>query len=226
MSAPPEGLPPPDPSAEEIREAADEILSRPEFVQEESLYDRILGWIADRLSEVLGALTGGGRGAFIAWAILLLAAAALAYLIWRVVSSGPVAAGGRGRPGADVVLEDVRRSASAWRSEAEAHARAGRWRDALRCRWRALVADLAERGRIQDAPGLTAGDYRRLVAAHAPPAGPAFSDATDLFERAWYGPGDVGPDDHDRMVAMAEQVVAAGAPTTAGVGAAPGPGAT
>lgn len=210
MTVPPEGLPPPDRPAEEIRAAAEEILARPEFTQEESLYDRILGWIGDRLNDVLGALAGGGRGAFIAWALLIVAVAALGYLVWHIIRSGAVPGTGRARAEAQVTVDEQRRSSSHWRSEADAHAAAGRWRDALRCRWRALVAELSERGRLQDVPGLTAGEYRHLVATSAPPVSGAFGDATDLFERAWYGGGDVGPADHERMVAVAARASEAG----------------
>ena len=52
------------------------------------------------------------------------------------------------------------RTAAQWRAEAAAHDAAGRWREALRCRYRALVAELAGRGLVEEIPGRTSGEYR------------------------------------------------------------------
>jgi Domain of unknown function (DUF4129) len=84
-----------------------------------------------------------------------------------------------------------------WRAEAEAHRRAGRIRDALRCRYRALVGDLARRGLIDEIPGRTTGEERSQLRHVAPNAAPPFADAADLFDDAWYGNAAVGEADDD-----------------------------
>lgn len=200
-AVPPEGLPPPERSAEEIRTAAERILQRPEFGDQRSLYERALAWLSERLADVLAALTGGGRGALLAWAILAAALAAVGYLLWRIVRDGGIAARTARPPGPHVAVSDGRRSAAQWRQAADEHASAGRWPDAVRCRWRAVVAHLVERGRIDDVDGSTAGDHRAQVATRVAEVAPAFEEATAVFEAAWYGGAEVGPDDHQRLLA-------------------------
>ena len=68
------------------------------------------------------------------------------------------------------VVVDRRREPSNWRAEADAHRRAGRFRDALRCRYRALVGDLARRGLIDEIPGRTTGEERAQLHDVAPRA--------------------------------------------------------
>src|SRR5207244_8332949 len=95
-----------------------------------------------------------------------------------------------------------------WEAGAAGHEAAGRWRDAVRCRYRALVADLARRGVVDEVPGRTSGEYRAEVTASLPAAAADFTGATDLFERAWYGAADAGPDDDERFKRLAERVLA------------------
>jgi hypothetical protein len=78
----------------------------------------------------------------------------------------------------------------------------------LRCRYRALVADLATRGLVDEIPGRTTGEYRRELASSLPSALDEFSGATDLFERAWYGEVPMGPDEHARFRSHADRVLA------------------
>ena len=74
-----------------------------------------------------------------------------------------------------------------WRAEADEHRRAGRYREALRCRYRALVGDLARRGLIDEIPGRTTGEERTQLRRVQPDAGTPFASAADLFDGAWYG---------------------------------------
>ncbi|MGI8794416.1 MAG: DUF4129 domain-containing protein [Acidimicrobiales bacterium] len=200
-SVPPEQLPPPGPSAEEIRRTIEEVLSRPEFRDETTLYERVVRWIQEQLLELIGLLTGGGRAAFLAWAVLLLAGAAVVYMIVKVVGNTSGAGPGRGAAGgASISVSAQTRSSVAWEAEAGEHAAAGRWREAIRCRWRAMVARLAERGTVEEQADRTAGDYRRQVAGASPALSAAFDDATSVFERAWYGEAEVDADEHQRLV--------------------------
>jgi hypothetical protein len=109
--------------------------------------------------------------------------------------------------GTDVVVDD-RRPATAWAAEAARLEAEGRWRDALRCRYRALVAGLAGAGVVEEIPGRTAGEYRLLVRQSRPAVDEPFGGATDQFERAWYGEADTGPDDTAAIRALADRVAA------------------
>ena len=141
----------------------------------------------------------------------VLFAVALVVLIWLLVRAARQLAKQphrkRAKPAAivedpiddlgDVVAVDWSRDPQQWRFEADAHRRAGRWRDALRCRYRALVGDLARRGLIDEIPGRTTGEERRQLIEVAAAARDPFSAAADLFDGAWYGAEEVGERDDD-----------------------------
>ena len=91
------------------------------------------------------------------------------------------------RSGAVTAADDVGRPPSEWLAAAAAHEACGEWNDAVRCRYRALVAELAVRGLLEEVPGRTSGEYRRLLADALPVGAPPFSTASDVFDRAWYG---------------------------------------
>lgn len=102
---------------------------------------------------------------------------------------------------------DHRRQPAQWRAEADEHRRAGRFRDALRCRYRALVGDLARRGLIDEIPGRTTGEERAQMGEVAPRAEEPFSEAADLFDKAWYGHLTVDERDDDRLAALDRDVL-------------------
>src|SRR5205814_6156127 len=161
------------------------------------LRDDILDWLARTLATVAGA----GIVAWIMLAVILVLVALVALRIVREVSRDPASG---------VSVQAVRRRPAAdWRAEAEAHERAGEWRQALRCRYRALVADLAGRGLLDEIPGRTAGEYRSELAVAVPAAGPPFAGATELFERAWYGGRSTGAGDADRFRHLEAEVLEA-----------------
>lgn len=177
------GLPVPVHDADHAGRVADRILAQRQFQPpKRSLTQRAIEWAFERLGELISALSGGGRGAVVAWIVVLGGVAVLVWVISRAVR-------GRGRRGSALgPLDDqIGRASEDWVAEAEANAAAGRWRDALRCRYRALVADLAAHGLLDEVPGRTAGEYRDLLAVNLPAARQPFSAITDLFERAWYG---------------------------------------
>jgi hypothetical protein len=100
-----------------------------------------------------------------------------------------------------------RRGPAEWRADAEAAERAGQWRQALRCRYRALVAELADRGLVEEVAGRTAGEYRAEVAGAAPAVAAPFAGATELFERAWYGEAPTGQDEAARFRGLSDEVL-------------------
>ncbi len=173
----------PTTGAEEVRRVAAEILSRPEFRPlRPTPLDRVVRAFLDALGRVLEVAGGSGRGSLLGTAIVVVAVTAVAVVALRF-----------GR----TVRRDVRRrdqdpaaprrDGAAWRADAEAATLAGRWRVAVRCLYRALVADLAGAGLVEEVPGRTAGEYLAAVRAGVPRATQAMVDATAVFERAWYG---------------------------------------
>jgi hypothetical protein len=204
-------LPPPDPGSADAggaRDAARQILARDEFKPpDENPIRRALDWVLERLGRLLaklfGVFGGGGGGSLIAWVILALAAAGVVTLVVLRVKRGPVV-----KIETRTVVIDRTREPSDWRTEADEHARHGRFRDALRCRYRALVGDLARRGLLDEIPGRTTGEERGQLRTTAPIAAPEFTDAIDLFDRAWYGDEPTGASEDDRFRSLADAVMA------------------
>ena len=196
-------LPPPEHSGGEVERVTREVLNRPEFREPKpSLLVRAREWVLDQFGRLLANLFQGGRGSIIGWALLALVVALVVYLVVRFargVTRDPelAAAGPTG----------TRRTATDWRAEAAAHEAKGEWRQALRCRYRALVADLAARGLVDEIPGRTAGEYRVEVARNVPAASADFAGATELFELAWYGNRPTGEPEADRFRDLADRVL-------------------
>ena len=206
--ASPETLPPPATDAEGIRRAAEEILRRPEFQPPpRSLYQQALDKIGELLGEAFNAVVGGTSGALLAWAVLALVVGALGYLVVRGVQSGRRRRAPSAAPVIDVDGDaEIGRSFAAWEAEAARLEGEGRWREALRCRYRSLIAALAGVGVVDEIPGRTAGEYRTLVRGARPHVDEPFAGATDLFERAWYGDEPTGPEESSDFRGLAERV--------------------
>jgi hypothetical protein len=206
-------LPPTRHDPEQVREAADEVLSRPEYQWDDEStnpLEDLADWLGERLGDAFGSVGVGGGGALPAWAgwlALGLLVALVAFIVWRAragLRPNRKAAADRGR-----VVVDAGEEALDWAAEALRHEAAGRWRDGLRCRYRALVGELAERDVIGDLVGRTAGELVGDVRRAAPPALPPFRAATELFEAAWYGGAAGGPAERDRFAALADEALAA-----------------
>jgi hypothetical protein len=177
------GGPPPPWTGDEAREAADEILRDGRYrTPSPTLIERVLTWIGDRLGDVFGDLFAGGAADVLGW--LLIAAALGLVVFFALRFTGTVQVDRRVRD-AEVMVE-LTRSPTEWRAEAARLEDDGRHKEALRCLYRALVADLVGRDLIPEIPGRTAGEYVRDVAAGAPDLSSAFAAATELFELAWY----------------------------------------
>ena len=78
----------------------------------------------------------------------------------------------------------------------------------MRCRYRALVAELAGRGVLDDLPGKTTGEELVEVAHAMPSVGAHFGEATALFDEAWYGDAPTGPAEAARLKDLSAAVLA------------------
>lgn len=192
-------LPVPSPEPGDVARRADEIVSRSEFNTEPSGLERFFDWVGRLLTDAIGAASGGGVGTIIALAI---AGVGLAFLIRFLI--GLSAVSGLARVArTEAVVETSgpaateHRSGDQWRAEAERLEATQQWDEALRARYRAVLADLIEADAVADVAGRTPGEYRRELAAAAPMLAPAFASMTDRFERVWYGPDDATAADLD-----------------------------
>lgn len=210
---------PPEPTHDPrtARRLADEVLAGDRFAEpERSFLGRAVDWVGDQLDRLFGGDpdplgTGGGGGGGSAWlTVVLLALAAI------VVVVAVRAARRRWGPRRLHLPDDTpavsvagRRSADAWDDLAHRLEAEGRWNEALRARFAALVERLVRARVLDDVPGRTSGEYRGELAGALPDAAAPFDDAAGLFERAWYGGVPAGPDEASRFADDAAAVLAA-----------------
>ena len=194
----------PDRTPPVARQVAHDILARPEFRPPVvSPIDRVRHWIGQQIVRALDAALAGNFsviGALLLVAILIVLVL-LAVRLWR---------GFRADPSIRVaVVDDRRRPPADWLAEAADCERRGDYRGGLRARYRALVAELARRGLVDEIPGRTSGEYRREVGTAMPATVRDFGGATDLFELAVYGDGPAGPPESARIAELSARVLAA-----------------
>jgi hypothetical protein len=192
-------LPRPTRDPKHVVDTVHRVLARPEYRRPgPSLLSRLQHDVLDWIARVLDSLVRAGIAAWIVPALALL----VALVVWRVLR------GFTRDPGRAVEVSTVPfRAPADWRAEAAAHEQAGEWRQALRCRYRALVADLAGRGILEEVPGRTTGEYRAELGQALPAAASAFRGATELFEGAWYGRQPTAAPDSARFRQLADQVL-------------------
>ncbi len=104
-------------------------------------------------------------------------------------------------------LIDVETPPERWRRQAAEHRDAGRYRDSIRCQYRALVGDLARAGYVDEIPGRTSGEERAQVRDIAPDLADAFATAADTFDIAWFDDGTVTSGDDARFLSAEAAVL-------------------
>ena len=197
-------LPAPQMPAAHVRGLARHIVAEPQFRQPAKPWvTSAEEWLARQLSAILNALLSGGRPTALGWVVIAAALGVTALLVTRFARRV------RRDPGTAMVgAGPPRRSGAAWAAMAARHAAAGEWRDALRCRYRALVARLAERGVLDEVPGRTTREYNASVARNLPGAGADFAGASELFDAAWYGNRPTGSAEDDQLDDLCHRVLA------------------
>ena len=188
-----------------------EVMARPEFDYAPSLPERIVRWIGDRLDDLLpdggggGGTFGGGVGALFVWIVIAAAVAGVVAVLVVVLRHRMP------RPDAELVAGEAeiehRRTAADWRGDADRLESEGRWKEALRARYRELVRTLVDRRQLPDVPGRTTGELRADLHRTTPAADDAFDTCTLLFELAWYADVPTGPDEQQRFRAAATVVL-------------------
>lgn len=226
--------PPLEHDPQDVRQLADEILERDEFQPpQRSILQRIGDWLQDLLggdsgdgggsgsSAEAGGAGAGGSSVFTV-VLFVLAVVAVGYVV-LVLLRHPRRRRVIGDDDLAVELE-AHRTARQWAADAQRFEAEGRWKDGLRCRFRALVEELVDERVVPELAGRTSGELRLDVRAAVPAAADRFDEAATLFERAWYGDLPTGPEEAGRFAASAEAVLAEAArpvsrPEPAGVGA-------
>ncbi len=210
------GAPPTDPlgpvsqDPDQVRDAACRLVESRDVCSPPAAPDTIV-------ARTTGASGGGGLLGVLLWLLLIAVVIAIAYVGFRYFAersskSKPVGEDDEADPDDDAlagtVIIDRSREPRGWREEADRHRAEGSIRDAPRCRYRALVGDLARRGLLDEVPGRTTGEERRQLRTSAPNAVPFFREAADLFDAAWFGHVTVGVADDDRFQSLERDVLA------------------
>lgn len=183
---------------DEARRAARDILSGAEYAEpQESLVERAVSWIFERLGDAIATLTGGGAGGAIGWVIVAVLGAGAVWLVVRALRVPAVRRVGEG----DLVRygTEAHRDASAWLREADRLSAAGDHRGALRCRYQGFLAGMVTEGLVDDVAGRTSGEYQAVLQARLPQHAGTVDDITRTFEDVWYGGAPAGAVELERF---------------------------
>ncbi len=133
-----------------------------------------IGRFLRRLFERDGGSSSGGSGNSFGYVIVIMVLLALAALVlWKL---GPLR---RARSADDSLDSSVTSSAQRLRAEADSHAAAGRWAEAVR--------DLEDRAVLDPRPGRTASEVAREAARELPHLEGHLWAAAVVFGEIWYG---------------------------------------
>ena len=83
---------------------------------------------------------------------------------------------------------------------------AGRYRESVRERLRAILRDLTDRGILPISPGWTLTELANVAAQTQPPLAPPLRVAIDVFSEIWYGLRPAHAEDDARLRAAADEV--------------------
>jgi hypothetical protein len=214
------------PDRDEIRRVTDEVFSGAEFSTEPTLWERFLDWLSTLFDVSAPAADAGSGGSFAAVANLLLYVLVIVLVVGLVAIIVMVIRRWPGRSkrddGDDFVVEvGEERPTSDWLAMALLAESEERWKDALLCRYRAVIGSLVDDDVIAGVPGATTGELRVQVHDAVPPADEPFDAVTRLLEDAWYRGRATGPDENAEFRAGATKVAAAAAAVAAGEGQPP-----
>lgn len=207
---------------------ADRILSAPPYTRSwfQRAVDRVLeaigdaiGWLLERLPGVNLPAGGGGGGVGTVIVAVLVAALVVGVIVLAVRQRGSWTRRRRG-PGV-VVAAAERPEQHDWAARAAAAERDGRWREALRCRYRALMTDLDRWGAVDEVPGRTTGEERAELAVRLPAEAATVDALLGRFDEVWYGGDDASAADVRELVAGGDRLVAAARASTRASAAAP-----
>lgn len=186
---------PEDPEA--LTEDVRRVMAREEFQYGKGWFDRLSEWINEQLSKLFGdgeprigePPAVGGVGSVVAWVVIVLAVlvvvAVVVYVVRHRIRRDDVDRG----PDTETEVEH-RRSAREWASEADRLEAEGRWKEAVRARYRELVRTLVDRRQVPDVAGRTTGELRVDLDDTTPSASEAFDRASTQFELVWYADAD------------------------------------
>lgn len=194
------------------RERLSDIFERAEFQRSKSLWQRFVEWLESLFGDSepsVGAPPTGGAGALVnlvVWILIVALAVGVLLIVVQAIRRR-VRRGKSAAPDAEILLADAERTVSEWEALAERYEAAGEWKEAMRCRYRELVARLVECRAVDPMPGRTTGELRVDMAASSAGVADAFGEASELFEQPWYADARTGAAQNARFRELAKVVV-------------------
>lgn len=195
-------LTPSDVDADRIRQATEQVLGSPAYREAQpGIIERAIMWVIDALARLIFQLRAGDGGTIVGVALMALAIGATVFIVVLLLRRV------RRDPGTERVTVGIGgRTAADWRRLAEQAEAAGEWDVALRCRYRALLADLVAAGVTDEVVGRTARDYLRDVTEAAPATEQSLTWVTEAFEATWYDRRPVAASDVEAMRTASDDV--------------------
>jgi hypothetical protein len=216
---------PVEPGAEEARRLAREELAERAYVEASpGLAQRVWDAVVEQLGALL-ASAGPGPASTAAVVVVLLGVALLVVLALRLVGRPSLHRAAPADPGA--LLDGGPRTAAEHRAAADAAATGGRWDEAVRERFRAVVVALAGRDLVPSpaaTPGLTAAEAAAAGGRALPARAGDLAAAATLFDAVAYGGRRATPAD-DAALRELDTAVAATRPDPRGLPVAAASGA-
>ncbi|MFF3068598.1 DUF4129 domain-containing protein [Kitasatospora sp. NPDC057936] len=163
--------------------ARDELLDADYHRHDPSLVKRVLDWLNQHLSDALDAISGNGTSGTTGLVFFLIVAVLVAAALWWRLGAPKRAA----RTALDVYGTTGPRTAAQHRADAERHAAAGQWADAVREQLRALVRALEERTVLDARPGRTADEAAAEAGRALPEHAAALAAAARSFDDIAFG---------------------------------------
>jgi hypothetical protein len=173
--------PPLDPGREEARRWAWQELSDPVYARHErGLTERALLWVWRHLQDLELPAGPGGTGGFVILVALVLV---VVLVVW--FRAGPLRTAARAAR--QSVLHDTTLTAAQHRGLADQAASEGRWEEAVRERFRAVVRQLEERALLDELPGRTAQEVAADASRTLPPLARPLHEGARVFDDVCYG---------------------------------------
>ena len=165
------------------REEAERELRKARYrFGEESLVQRVIDWLMERIAGLFDDLVRVTPGGLPSLLVIVLVLVALVVAL-RL---------GLGPAHLRDALTDRRRGAHAmtpdeYRAEADRLAAEGDLKEAVRARFRAIIRELEQRAVLDERPGRTAGEIAHEGGAAVPGIAADLRSVATTFDRIWYG---------------------------------------
>ncbi|MEV5720105.1 DUF4129 domain-containing protein [Amycolatopsis mediterranei] len=165
------------------RRAAEEELSDPKYRDARPGFLQQIGqWLGEQLEKLLNSLSSDVPGGI--FGVVLLVALLIVLVVVIRLRTGKMAASARA---GSVVFGGQRKNASDYRRAAEEAAAAGRFDDAVRDRFRAVVRALEERALLDARSGRTADEAAAEAGLLLPNVAGRLRRGARLFDDVHYG---------------------------------------